>query len=122
MSNGDETKSSGKTDDFGTGYKRDARAGKGRYDLLPLRALDDLAKLYERGSVLYGDRNFAKGCPFSRVYDSALRHLMKWGAGHRDEAHLIAAAWNILQLAEYQHDIADGRIPADLDDMSGRHA
>ena len=115
------TKSSGQTDNFDTGYKRDSREGKARYDLLPLRALDDLAKLYERGSKLYGDRNFAKGAPFSRVFDSALRHLMKWGAGHRDEAHLVACVWNCLQLVEYQHDIAAGKLPSDLDDMSPRH-
>ncbi len=112
-----ETKDSGTKETFSTGYQRDSRSGKGRYDLLPLFALERLAKLYERGSVKYGDRNFAKGAPFSRVYDSAMRHLFRWGQGDRSEDHLSACLWNVSQIMEYEAAIGRGELDASLNDM-----
>lgn len=111
------TKDSGSKDTFATGYQRDSREGKGRFDLLPLHALERLAKLYERGASKYGDRNFAKGAPFSRCADSAMRHLVKFMRGEIDEDHLIACCWNLMQIAEYQWAIAQGHIPAELEDL-----
>ncbi|HUS51203.1 MAG TPA: dATP/dGTP diphosphohydrolase domain-containing protein, partial [Candidatus Paceibacterota bacterium] len=69
-----EVKDSGKRQDFDTGSRRDTRDGKGRYDLLPVRAIKRLAKHYENGAKKYGDRNWEKGQPLSRYLDSALRH------------------------------------------------
>ena len=116
-----KSNANGEKDTFSTGYQRDSRKGKGRYDLLPLRAIDRVAKLYERGAEKYGDRNFAKGAPFSRVSDSALRHLMQWMRGDRSEDHLAAVMWNVGQIMEYEADIENGSLSADLDDMSNRY-
>jgi hypothetical protein len=110
-------KDSGERFEFSTGAVRDAQVGKGRFDLLPLMAVWKLAKHYEVGCLKYGDRNWEKGIPLSRYYDSAMRHLLKHMAGLRDENHLMAAAWNLMCAIETLHRIEGGILPADLDDM-----
>ena len=40
------------------------------------------------------------GIPAHSLYDSAMRHLMKWFNGWDDEDHLVAAFWNIAWLLE----------------------
>lgn len=93
-------KDSGDRTQFTSGAVRDMHQGKGRCDLLPPRALLRLARHFENGAVKYGDRNWEKGIPQHSFVDSAMRHLLKYMMGMRDEDHLIAAAWNILCLAE----------------------
>lgn len=102
---------------FPTGSQRDIRNGKGRYDLLPTRALRRLARHYEYGANKYSARNWEKGQPFSRVFDSALRHAFQALEGKKDEDHVIAAAWNLLAIAEYQELIKEGKLPAELNDL-----
>lgn len=89
-------KDSGKRQQFNTGAVRDAQSGKGRYDLLPMRAIARLARHFEAGAKKYGDRNWEKGIPISRYMDSGMRHLCKYMQGERDEDHLAACAWNIM--------------------------
>lgn len=110
---------SGQRDEFATGAVRDCHAGKGRMDLLPLRALMRLAQHYEAGCQKYGDRNWEKGIPLSRYFDSAMRHLCKWALGWNDEPHLVAAAWNILCLLETVLRMEEGALPKELADMPG---
>lgn len=110
-------KDSGKRQEFTTGSRRDTREGKGRFDLLPTRALTRLAQHFEGGAGKYGDRNWEKGQPLSRYMDSALRHAFKHLGGQRDEDHLIAAAWNLLCLADTEMRIQEGLLSKDLDDM-----
>ena len=108
---------SGEREEFPTGSRRDTRAGKGRFDLLPAYALKRLAQLYERGASKYGDANWLKGQPLSRYLDSALRHLFAHLEGKRDEDHLAAVAWNVLGYIETEERIRAGRLPADLADI-----
>lgn len=82
--------------EFQTGAVRDGGDGKGRCDLLPACALLRVAKRYEEGAKVYGDRNWEKGMPISVLLDSGIRHLLKYMDGQMDEDHLAAAAWNIL--------------------------
>lgn len=110
-------KDSGIRENFSTGSRRDTRKGKGRYDLLPTRALELLAIHFENGSVKYGDRNWEKGQPLSRYLDSALRHLFKHLQGLRDEPHAVAAAWNLLCLIDTERRIQDGLLPRHLNDL-----
>jgi hypothetical protein len=110
-------KDSGKHQSFDTGSKRDSRDGKGRFDLLPMRALQRLARHFEGGAKKYGDRNWEKGQPISRYMDSAIRHACKYIQGERDEDHLIAAAWNIMCAADTEERIAAGLLPKELNDM-----
>lgn len=88
-------KDSGNRRSFNTGAVRDIEEGKGRYDLLPWDAIDELAKHCEQGSIKYGERNCEKGIPIHSLVDSAIRHLSCYMRGQIDENHLVAAMWNI---------------------------
>lgn len=115
-----KVKSSGKEDNYDTGAKRDCQLGKGRFDLLPVDAMFRLAKHFENGAQRYEDRNWEKGIPLSRYLDSGLRHFFKVLAGHTDEDHEAAAAWNILCYMQTKIWIAEGKLPEDLDDLPKR--
>ena len=117
MTNYNNVKDSGKRQEFSTGSKRDTRDGKGRYDLLPTRAIRRLAMHYENGAKKYGDRNWEKGQPISRYFDSALRHLFKALEKQEDEDHLIACAWNVLAIVETKERIEKGVLPKELNDI-----
>lgn len=90
-----QIKDSGKRHKFTTGAVRDIQEGKGRYDLLPWDAINELALHCEQGAIKYGERNCEKGIPIHSLIDSALRHLSCYLRGMNDEAHLRAAMWNI---------------------------
>lgn len=111
-----EVKDSGARQDFDTGSVRDTNEGKGRFDLLSPIFLIRLAQHTQNGSAKYGDRNWEKGQPVSRFFDSAMRHLMKHLEGHRDEDHLLAAAWNIQGIVHTEEMVKRGKLPANLVD------
>lgn len=90
-----EYKDSGTRRGFGTGAVRDAAENKGRFDLLPFDALQELAKVFEKGASKYSPRNWEKGIGVEVFLDSAARHLHKAISGHTDEPHLPMAMWNI---------------------------
>ena len=110
------TKDSGKREEFKTGSRRDVREGKGRFDLISPYFLDRLAGILERGAVKYGDRNWEKGQPISRMFDSALRHINQARKGLHDEDHLAAAAWNLHCIIHYEEMMRAGKLPLELDD------
>ena len=110
-------KDSGKRESFDTGAVRDTRNSKGRFDLLPLFAEEEVAKHFENGAVKYGDNNWMKGIPLSRYLDSARRHLNKAARGQRDEPHFVAAAWNLLCLIDTKKRIELGMLPEALNDL-----
>lgn len=96
------TLDSGKRDDFATGARRDTQEGKPRYHLIPVGPTRRIADLFTRGAVKYGENNWQKGMPFSRVMDSLLRHVHAYRAGDRTEDHLAAVAVNAMFLMEYE--------------------
>lgn len=93
-----EVKDSGKREEYDSGARRDTRAGKGRYDLVPPVALKRVAKHYENGAVKYGDNNWRLGIPSSRFMDSLLRHANRYLDGERDEDHLAAVIFNAMAI------------------------
>ena len=95
-----EIKDSGERRTFSTGAKRDMADGKGRFDLCPWSAFIEISKHCENGAKKYGEHNVDKGIPTNSLCDSAARHLAKYLAGHTDEDHLLAAAWNLLWAIE----------------------
>jgi len=103
-------------DNFSTGAKRDTQQGKLRYDLISPLALTRLAEIYTQGAEHYGDRNWEKGMPFTRVLASLERHLMAFKLGKVDEDHLAQMVWNGFALLHFQEQIANGHLPATLDD------
>lgn len=110
-------KDSGKRQEFTSGAVRDTQDGKGRYDLLPTRALREVAIVFQLGAQKYTDRNWEKGIPLSRFLDSGLRHTFSLLQGETDENHAAQAAWNLLAFLETRARIAAGLLPADLDDL-----
>jgi len=96
------TKDSGQRAKFETGAQRDLATGKGRYDLLPVNAIHRLAQLYERGAIKYDARNWEKGIPVARMFDSALRHAFQALSGDRSEDHLAGAVFNLIGIMEYE--------------------
>lgn len=96
------TKDSGERQEFDTGARRDTQAGKPRYDLIPTFALRRIADLYARGAEKYGDNNWQKGIPYSRVIASLERHLNQFKQGDKSEDHLAAVAWGALALLHYE--------------------
>lgn len=105
-------KDSGKREDFPTGAVRDTEEGKPRYDLISVLALTRLAHHLRKGAEKYTARNWEKGMDYSRLYSSALRHLMQWASGDRSEDHLAAVLFNVMALTHF-----DELGCPDLDDM-----
>ena len=95
-------KDSGQRSEFSTGAVRDMSEGKGRMDLLCWNAIMEVSKHCEEGAKKYGENNVDKGIPIHSLADSAMRHMAKFIAGHKDEDHLRAAAWNILWALEFR--------------------
>lgn len=108
------TKDSGTRQSFDSGAVRDIQIGKGRFDLISPIAIRRLAGVYERGAVKYGDRNWEKGIPCSRLMDSALRHMFQFIEGLRDEDHLAQAAWNIIAIIHTEELVKRGLLPQEL--------
>lgn len=108
-----DIKDSGKREQYDTGAVRDTAEGKGAYWLIPDEFVDRLAKVYERGAGKYTPRNWEQGIPFSRLFDSALRHMHQAKRGLRDEDHLGHAAFNIAALITFEE-----RGRGDLDDLA----
>lgn len=108
---------SGVRESFSTGSVRDSREKKGRFDLIPPRAQKRLALMYEMGAVKYGEGNFLLGQNFSRMLDSALRHLNQFKEGDQSQDHLASSVFNIMGIMEFQERISEGTLPESLDDM-----
>ena len=53
----------------------------------------------------------------SRFLSSALRHLMQYAEGQRDEDHAIAAVWNLCGIIETEVMIQRGLLPFSLNDI-----
>lgn len=112
-----ETKDSGRRESHSSGAVRDDRTGKGRYDLVTPLALHRKAQLYERGALKYAARNWEKGMPLSRYFDSGVRHAYNYLEGKRDEDHLAAASWNFDAMIHTEEMIKRGLFPKEFADM-----
>jgi hypothetical protein len=101
-----ETKDSGQRIDLANGMVRDTSEGKEDYTLLldgPL--FKRWAELLTRGAVKYGKRNWCKALKSAdkvareetkaRFKESAMRHMMQWLQGNRDEDHAAAVLFNL---------------------------
>lgn len=102
-----------------SGAERSERVGKGRYDLLPFRAIDELAKHMEAGVTEggYEARNWEKGMRISRLLDGTLRHLGQAVVGLTDEPHWRAALWNLTCLIDTMKRIEEGILSVELADL-----
>lgn len=95
-------KDSGARASFATGAVRDTDEGKSRPDLISAPFLLRLGIHLAKGAKKYKERNWELGIPASRCFGSALRHLLQWSLGMRDEDHLAAAAFNIMAIMHFE--------------------
>lgn len=89
----------------GDGMKKDA--GKLRYDLIPVRPLAEVARVYTIGAAKYEPRGWEKGMAWGRIWGAMLRHSMRWWGGEKfdpvdGQHHLASVAWCALALMEYE--------------------
>lgn len=81
--------------------------GKNQLALISPLALWEIGRIYTMGARKYTARNWEKGMPYTKTMDAALRHIVKWLAGHRNDEesglhHLAHAAWNLIALLHYE--------------------
>lgn len=97
-SQGFTTKDSGQRQVFETGMQRDIQTNKPRYDLVDWPMIKRWAELMQRGALKYGEHNWKKATTveeMDRFRASALRHLIQWFNGDRDEDHAAAVYFNV---------------------------
>lgn len=102
-------KDSGVREEYANGFVRDTEQGKLDYTLLPLEFLTRWAAHMTKGAEKYGRDNWrqARGIEAQeRFQRSAMRHMMQWLAGDRDEDHAAAVAFNVAA-AEYVREQLD---------------
>ena len=99
MSTSKMAKGQGKMETNKFGGKRESNKGRGRFDLIPYEAIEELAIWYEQGAEKYGDRNWEKGMSVKDCINRMMRHAFKASNGWMDEgpfAHLVAVIWNAI--------------------------
>ena len=77
-----------------------------RYDLIPIPALDLLARLYGKGAVKYAEHNWRLGYEWSKSYAAAQRHMNAFWSGEDIDPetgipHTICAAFHMFALTTY---------------------
>jgi len=112
-----EIQDSGERKKYESGAQRDKTSGKGRFDLMPPAVLRALAIHFQKGAEKYKERNWEKGMPASRFFDSAVRHVFEFLDGLEDENHLISAIWNLCCLYETLWRIQIEKLPTELNDL-----
>lgn len=96
-STGSETRVTNAT----TGAQKGAKAAK--YNLIPVGALEELAKLYGFGATKYAPRNWERGYELSLSYDALQRHANQWWSGEDIDSetqlsHMASVAWHAFTL------------------------
>ena len=108
---------SGNRENFSTGAVRDTADDKPRPDLISPFALMRLGEWLRLGAEKYDERNWEQGIPIQRCIASLYRHLLAYQAGENDEDHMAAIMCNAMFVIHNEEMIADGVLPAELDDM-----
>ena len=81
--------------------------GKLRFDLIPVRPLEEVARVYTIGAAKYDDRNWENGLSWGRVFAALMRHAWAWWRRERldqtdGQHHLASVVWCALALMEYE--------------------
>lgn len=81
--------------------------GKLRWDLLPIRPIVELVKVYTFGAEKYGDRNWENGLPDDRWYAAVMRHIASWRMGEKHDPesglhHLAHAMFGLVAIMFFE--------------------
>lgn len=138
-----EIKDSGERQEYVSGMRRDLQSGKPRFDLLLVdglpyseQFLTRFASLLAGGADKYGERNWQLASSpeeLERFRASALRHMMQWATGERDEDHAAAVAFNLMAYEYVKWKLENAQTTEDSperfpnssrrdSDKSGKHA
>lgn len=97
-----ELQDGGEREKFESGAMREPENGKLRYDLIPPDPLRRLALNMTKGAEKYGEHNWNKGMPSSRMLSAAMRHLELARAGDKSEDHWAALVFNIFGIMHFE--------------------
>lgn len=91
-------------EDISSGLHKDE--GKLRVDLVSPEAIKAIAEVMTFGCKKYAPRNWERGIHYSRIYASAIRHLLEWFSRNDVDPesninHLKHALWNVAALVTY---------------------
>lgn len=80
---------------------------KVQLELLPVRALEDIARVLTFGAEKYSEENWREGFTYKRIIGSTLRHIYAWVRGENTDpetgiSHLSHAACNLLFLITFE--------------------
>lgn len=103
-------------DTFSTGGARSPQEGRGRFDLVPFEAISSLAKRFEYGVPRFGERNWERGIPLSRILSSMRRHAHQIGYDFAED-HVGAVLCNAAMFETMVRRIEAGILPHELDDI-----
>ena len=106
-----------KDTNYATGATRDSRTGKGAMVWMPPDALFLVSRIYEKGNLGRGWRNWENGMPIEDLVDSAEHHIGHYKAGERKEPHLPQAIWNLLCAQQMAIWVWMGTRPQELNRM-----
>jgi len=101
---------------FPSGAQRSDATGRGRFDLIPYEAMLSLARRYEMGAVNFGDRNWERGQPLSRLLSSMRRHAAQINYDYTED-HVGAVLWNAAAFVTMVERMRAGILPKELDDV-----
>lgn len=78
-----------------------------RFDLLPVEALTEVARLYGRGARKYADRNWELGYDWSLSFAALQRHAWAFWGGEsidpeNESHHLASVVFHALALMEFE--------------------
>lgn len=85
-----------------TGAKRSNDADEHRFDLIPQRMLERVAKVMAKGCQKYGAHNWKKGFSWSSICNHLLRHAFLYLIGDKTEDHLAHMVCNLGFLIEFE--------------------
>jgi len=90
-----------------------------RFDLIPVRALEELARVYGVGARKYDEHNWRRGYPWGWSFGAMLRHAWAfWRGESRDPEtglhHLAHVAWHAFTLMTFEREHPDKDNRADL--------
>lgn len=79
-----------------------------RFDLIPVKPLENLAEVYTIGAKKYAPRNWEKGISWGRIFAAMMRHAWAWWRGEKydpvdGQHHLASVAWCAFALMEYEN-------------------
>jgi hypothetical protein len=91
-----------------------------RHDLIPGAAIQRMAARLSVGQAQgKPDRGWIqREASMSERYGKALRHLVQWGVGMRDEDHLAAALVQLAILCDLEARVSNGELPCGVCDMA----